>query len=241
MFVVDGKKYGPSGATDDQDIRVTVVDKQHPITKGISDFTIHDETYHKYYTSPDVKVLLTTDHPKNEPPIAWVQAVRQEPRVLLHARPRPFGLDQPELPSHPAERHSLGGGKERKDAGVGDSRRQRICTKRTRTSRPPSAASTSAADSSVSTRPGNLVAVDLASDRVSVSDADLPCLLALPHLKQLKLSGSGISNAGVRQISSLAGLTELSLLDAQIDDAGLGATRSADEPHFAYHPAKPRS
>ena len=72
-FTVDGKKYGPSGATDDQDIPVTVVDKKHPITAGMDDFTIHDETYHKYYTAPDVQVLLTTNHPKNEPPVAWVK------------------------------------------------------------------------------------------------------------------------------------------------------------------------
>jgi uncharacterized protein len=73
VFTIDGKNYGPSGADDDQEIRVTVVDRQHPITAGIPDFTIHDETYHKYYTAPDVTVLLTTDHPKNEPPIAWVK------------------------------------------------------------------------------------------------------------------------------------------------------------------------
>jgi uncharacterized protein len=72
-FTVDGKKYGPSGSTDDQDIRVTVADTQHPITKGINVFSIHDETYHKYYTAPDVRVLLTTNHPKNEPPLAWVK------------------------------------------------------------------------------------------------------------------------------------------------------------------------
>ena len=86
---------------------------------------------------------------------------------------------------------------------------------------------------------GNLVTVDLASDRVSVGDADLPCLLALPHLKRLKLSGGGISNVGVRQIGSLAGLTELSLLDAQIDDAGLEQLAQSDEPRFSVHPPKP--
>ena len=32
---------------------------------------IHDETYNNYYTAPDVKVLLTTDHPKNDPELAW--------------------------------------------------------------------------------------------------------------------------------------------------------------------------
>ncbi len=68
---------------------------------------------------------------------------------------------------------------------------------------------------------GNLVGVDLAGDRVSVSDADVPYLLALPHLRQLKLSGAGVTNAGIRQVASIAGLAEISLLDAQIDDAGL--------------------
>ena len=68
---------------------------------------------------------------------------------------------------------------------------------------------------------GRLVGVDLASDRVSATDADLPPLLALPHLRALKLSGAGITNAGIRQVASIAGLTELSLLDAQIDNAGL--------------------
>jgi uncharacterized protein len=70
---VDGKQRGPSGWDHDQDIRVTVADKPHPITRGLRDFTIHDEVYNKYYVAPDVKVLLTTDHPKNDPKIAWVK------------------------------------------------------------------------------------------------------------------------------------------------------------------------
>ena len=68
---------------------------------------------------------------------------------------------------------------------------------------------------------GKLVGVDLASDRVSVADADLPLMLSLPHLTKLKLSGGGISGAGIRKISTLGNLTELSLLDAQVDNAGL--------------------
>ena len=69
---------------------------------------------------------------------------------------------------------------------------------------------------------GRLVGVDLAGDRVSVADADVYHLLALPHLKSLKLSGGGVTDKGIGLISSIAGLVELSLLDAQIDDAGLG-------------------
>lgn len=80
---------------------------------------------------------------------------------------------------------------------------------------------------------GNLVGVDLTSDRVSLSDADVPCLLALPHLRQLQLSGVGITNAGVRQVGSIAGLTELSFLDVRIDNAGLESLAAVDEPPVA--------
>jgi type 1 glutamine amidotransferase len=69
---IDGKKYGPSGWKDGQDHNVTVVDKTHPITKGIEDFKVKDETYNKYYVAPDVKVLLKTDAKLNDPDIAWV-------------------------------------------------------------------------------------------------------------------------------------------------------------------------
>ncbi len=66
------KEYQESTFAHDQDIDVKVADKRHPITRGITDFRIHDETYKHYYTSPDVHVLLTTDHPKSDPEIAWV-------------------------------------------------------------------------------------------------------------------------------------------------------------------------
>ena len=69
---------------------------------------------------------------------------------------------------------------------------------------------------------GRLVAVDLAGDRVSIGDADIPFLTALPNLRRLRLSGSGITSTGVKPIATIRGLTELSLLDAQIDNDGLG-------------------
>ena len=70
---IDGKQYPKSGWSHDEDLKVTVVDKDHPITKGVKDFAIQDETYNNYYTAPDVKVLLKTDHPKNDPELAWVK------------------------------------------------------------------------------------------------------------------------------------------------------------------------
>jgi len=70
---IDGHQFKPSTWDHDQEVRVTVVDKEHPITKGINHFVIHDETYGGYWVSPEVKVLLETDHLKNKPgQIGWV-------------------------------------------------------------------------------------------------------------------------------------------------------------------------
>jgi hypothetical protein len=67
-----GKAYKQSTWDHDQEIDVTVVDREHPITKGLSDFRIHDEVYKGYWTAPGAHVLLKTDHPKNNPELAWV-------------------------------------------------------------------------------------------------------------------------------------------------------------------------
>jgi hypothetical protein len=71
--VVDGKTLPRSGYDHDQDIAVKVADAEHPITRGLKDFSIHDETYCRYDTDPQARVLLTTDHPKSDPELAWVK------------------------------------------------------------------------------------------------------------------------------------------------------------------------
>lgn len=69
---IEGRPYKVSTWSHDETLAITAVDKQHPITQGIGDFQIHDETYGGYYTAPGVHVLLKTDHPKNKPELAWV-------------------------------------------------------------------------------------------------------------------------------------------------------------------------
>ena len=79
-----GGRYHEKPWTDDQDIvhpasvyrhdvqfRVKVTDKKHPVTKGIKDFDILDETYGKGVVNPGVHVLLATDEPSSTPSIAW--------------------------------------------------------------------------------------------------------------------------------------------------------------------------
>ncbi len=68
---------------------------------------------------------------------------------------------------------------------------------------------------------GNLVGVDLSSDRISIADAEIPLLLAMPHLRKARLSGGGVSMAGIRQIATITGLADLALLNVQIDNQGL--------------------
>lgn len=68
---IDGKQYSKTPWSHDEDLRIRIADKEHPITKGMADFEIHDETYGKFYLEPDVHVLLKTDHPKNNPDVAW--------------------------------------------------------------------------------------------------------------------------------------------------------------------------
>ena len=88
---------------------------------------------------------------------------------------------------------------------------------------------------------GDLVGVDLSSDRVSVADADIPQLLALSHLRELKLSGGGITNAGHAP----------SLLDRRADRSRApgrpnrrcrrGRTSATEESHLAEHPPQSRT
>lgn len=70
--VIDGQEYKPSGWAHGQDYKVIIADANHPITRGLKDFMIHDETYKDYYTAPNVHVILKTDCPTNDPEIGWV-------------------------------------------------------------------------------------------------------------------------------------------------------------------------
>lgn len=51
------------------DIDVKVVDKSHPITDGLDDFTVHDELYRGVPTGKDIHVLLTAE----DKPLAWTR------------------------------------------------------------------------------------------------------------------------------------------------------------------------
>ena len=57
----------------DQDLDVRVA-APHPISTGVSLSRIHDEAYKRMVIATTNTVLLTTDHPASDRPLAWVSA-----------------------------------------------------------------------------------------------------------------------------------------------------------------------
>jgi type 1 glutamine amidotransferase len=71
---IDGRELARSTYDHDQELSVAIADREHPITKGLADFTIHDEAYGHFYVAPDSHILLTTDHSKCGHDIAWTRS-----------------------------------------------------------------------------------------------------------------------------------------------------------------------
>lgn len=79
----DGVEHPVSGWKHDEKMQVTVADKTNPIIKGMSDFEILDEVYNKYFVSPDVKPLLTVNHPLSDKVIGWTHYCGKAPVVYI--------------------------------------------------------------------------------------------------------------------------------------------------------------
>jgi type 1 glutamine amidotransferase len=71
--VVDGKEYAACSYQHDLHFIVNIADKKHPVTKGLKDFEVFDETYKGYYVEPGVKQLLTTTESSSENVIGWAK------------------------------------------------------------------------------------------------------------------------------------------------------------------------
>ena len=71
---IDGVPYKTATYKHDVDLTVHIRDRKHPITKGMDDFEIHDETYKGVWFAKDNHVLLTTDHPTSDTTIGWTRS-----------------------------------------------------------------------------------------------------------------------------------------------------------------------
>ncbi|MDX2031171.1 MAG: ThuA domain-containing protein [Blastocatellia bacterium] len=65
---------------EEQTIRVTL---DHPITRGLGTFRILDETYKDLWISPRVKVLLRSDNPTSDGPVAWISPYEKSRVVYI--------------------------------------------------------------------------------------------------------------------------------------------------------------
>jgi type 1 glutamine amidotransferase len=69
----DGVVYKVGSYEHDADFKIYVKDPHHPVTRGLRDFSIHDETYKGCVFESDNQVLLTTNHPKSDEPVCLVR------------------------------------------------------------------------------------------------------------------------------------------------------------------------
>jgi len=66
-----------------EQVRVHIADASDPITKGLHDFEIEDETYNHYWVDPKVHVLLTTDNDTSEHVIGWSHKYKKSRVVFI--------------------------------------------------------------------------------------------------------------------------------------------------------------
>ncbi|MCX8157439.1 MAG: ThuA domain-containing protein [Verrucomicrobiae bacterium] len=71
--VLDGVERPGSTFKHDVVMQVRIASTAHPITRGLKDFEIHDETYGGLYIHPDVIPLLLCDTPSSSPIVAWAK------------------------------------------------------------------------------------------------------------------------------------------------------------------------
>lgn len=71
--VVDGVEKPRSIWKHDVRFKVHIADPAHPVTRGLSDFEIHDETYGLFDMAPDSHLLLTTEEPTSARHLGWAR------------------------------------------------------------------------------------------------------------------------------------------------------------------------
>jgi type 1 glutamine amidotransferase len=75
--------------------KIHVVDPNHPVTRGISDFEIHDEVYNLFDVAKDVHPLLTTDEPQSKKVIGWAKTYGPARVVYLQSGHDHFAYENP--------------------------------------------------------------------------------------------------------------------------------------------------
>ncbi len=80
-YETDPKKH--STYFTDLTLDIKVLDTAHPVTRGLSDFTMTDAYYGNIYMDPEVDPLLGTDHPDIAKVIAWTHVYENSKVVYI--------------------------------------------------------------------------------------------------------------------------------------------------------------
>lgn len=80
----------------DVDIPITVIDKDHPITKDMDDFVIRDEVYGNFKVLPTVNPLLKTTHPESGEIVGWTNSYGNSRIVYLQLGHDHFAFKNPD-------------------------------------------------------------------------------------------------------------------------------------------------
>jgi len=94
-YVLTNKDQDSSTYRHDVDIPVTVVDKDHAITKDMEDFDIRDEVYGNFRVSPAVHPLLKTTHPESGEIIGWTNNYGKSRIVYLQLGHDHYAYENP--------------------------------------------------------------------------------------------------------------------------------------------------
>jgi type 1 glutamine amidotransferase len=99
--ILDGKEYKACSYIHDMHFTAKVADKKNPVTRGVDNFELFDETYKGYWVDPAVKILLTTTDTTSTPVIGWTKTYGKARIVTLQS-----GHDSPTF-QNPAFRKVL--------------------------------------------------------------------------------------------------------------------------------------
>jgi type 1 glutamine amidotransferase len=92
---INGVEKARSQYTHDVNLKVQVASTPHPITRGLKDFEIRDETYRLYDVSPDVTTLLKSEEPLSHTTIGWAKTYEAARVVYFQGGHDHFAYENP--------------------------------------------------------------------------------------------------------------------------------------------------
>ena len=90
-----------------QTLQVQIADATHPITEGLDDWEMGDETYTMESAGDDSSILLTVDHPNSMEVLGWAREYGQSRVFCLQSGHDDVTFFSSEFPGGTATRHSL--------------------------------------------------------------------------------------------------------------------------------------